>query len=71
MLPRVRGQRSPSNGPISNRPARASAERNSRKANGLACARPNLETIAPLLHSKTNRLVVAAEATEILEKTDM
>ncbi len=26
---------------------------------------------APLLHSRTNRLVVAAEATDVLEKTDM
>ena len=30
-----------------------------------------LETIAPLLQSRTNRLVVAAEATDALLKTDM
>jgi hypothetical protein len=30
-----------------------------------------LEKIAPLLHSRTNRLVEAAAATECFERTDM
>ncbi|GLH50983.1 hypothetical protein RS3R2_46710 [Pseudomonas lactis] len=52
-------------------PIRAMANRINRNAKGEAWARPNLEKIAPLLHSKTNTLVEAAAATDCFESTDM
>ncbi|MNT53254.1 hypothetical protein D3C72_1903340 [compost metagenome] len=68
---RPRGQRNLSSGASSNSPHSANAARISKKAKGLAWARPSLETIAPLLQSRTNRLVVAAEATDSFERANI
>jgi len=65
------GNFSLSNGTNSTKPHRAMVKRINRKANGEAWASPHLEKIAPLLHSKTNRLVDAAASAVFFERTNM
>ncbi|MOA32675.1 hypothetical protein D3C78_1539140 [compost metagenome] len=60
-----------SNGINSTSADSAMAKRISKKAKGEAWARPSLEKIAPLLHSKTNRLVEAAANKAFLERENM
>ena len=60
-----------SNGINNTRPHKAMTKRINRKAKGDAWANPHLEKIAPLLHSRTNRLVEAAASADFFERTNM